>query len=108
MPRPDRPRTAGEVCTDNSPSDNGVRGHRKPHRQSGRERAYRNGRGKAKGRAERSMEKRGRGHYRGRNPVEPPPDLRRATGRIEHTLLDGEFSVRPNRPTTFARNPTIP
>jgi len=29
-------------------------------------------------------------------------------GRIEHTLLDGEFSVRPNRPKTFARNPTIP
>src|ERR671913_1423298 len=26
-------------------------------------------------------------------------------GRIEHTLLDGEFSVRPNRPKTFARNP---
>jgi hypothetical protein len=25
-------------------------------------------------------------------------------GRIEHTLLDGEFSVRPNRPETFARN----
>jgi hypothetical protein len=24
-------------------------------------------------------------------------------GRIEHTLLDGEFSVRPNRPKTFAR-----
>jgi hypothetical protein len=22
--------------------------------------------------------------------------------------LDGEFSVRPNRPKTFARNPTIP
>jgi hypothetical protein len=32
----------------------------------------------------------------------------RARGRIEHTLLDGEFSVRPNRPKTFARNPTIP
>src|ERR671921_323920 len=29
-------------------------------------------------------------------------------GRIEHTLLDGEFSVRPNRPKTFARNHTIP
>jgi hypothetical protein len=29
-------------------------------------------------------------------------------GRIEHTLLDGEFSVRPNRPKTFARNLTIP
>jgi hypothetical protein len=30
-------------------------------------------------------------------------------GRIEHTLfLDGEFSVRPNRPKTFARNPIIP
>jgi hypothetical protein len=23
-------------------------------------------------------------------------------GRIEHTLLDGEFSVCPNRPKTFA------
>jgi hypothetical protein len=32
----------------------------------------------------------------------------RARGRIEHTLLDGEFSVRPNRPKTFARNLTIP
>src|SRR5215211_3357123 len=32
----------------------------------------------------------------------------RARGRIEHTLLDGEFSVRPNRPETFARNHTIP
>jgi hypothetical protein len=32
----------------------------------------------------------------------------RARGRIEHTLLDGEFSVRPNRPKTFARNHTIP
>ena len=29
-------------------------------------------------------------------------------GRIEQTLLDGEFSVRPNRPKTFARSPTIP
>jgi hypothetical protein len=29
-------------------------------------------------------------------------------GTIEHTLLDGEFSVRPNRPKTFARNHTIP
>ena len=29
-------------------------------------------------------------------------------GRIEHTLLDGEFSVRPNRPKTIARKPTIP
>jgi hypothetical protein len=32
----------------------------------------------------------------------------RARGRIEHTLLDGEFSIRPNRPKTFARNHTIP
>ena len=32
----------------------------------------------------------------------------RALGRIEQTLLDGEFSVRPNRPKTIARNPTIP
>jgi hypothetical protein len=31
-----------------------------------------------------------------------------AMGRIEHTLLDGEFSVRPNRPKTIACNPTIP
>jgi hypothetical protein len=29
-------------------------------------------------------------------------------GRIEHTLLDGEFSVRPNRPKTIARYHTIP
>ena len=29
-------------------------------------------------------------------------------GRIEQTLLGGEFSVRPNRPKTFAREPTIP
>ena len=29
-------------------------------------------------------------------------------GRIEHTLLDREFSVRPNRPKTIARSPTIP
>jgi len=29
-------------------------------------------------------------------------------GRIEYTPLDGEFSVRPKRPKTFARNPTIP
>jgi hypothetical protein len=39
---------------------------------------------------------------------EAQPDKRRAMGRIEHTLLDGEFSVRPNRPKTFARNPIIP
>jgi hypothetical protein len=38
----------------------------------------------------------------------PRLDKRRATGRIEHTLLDGEFSVRPNRPKTFARSHTIP
>src|SRR5215208_2906882 len=31
-----------------------------------------------------------------------------AMGRIEHTLFDGEFSVRPNRPKTIACNPTIP
>ena len=29
-------------------------------------------------------------------------------GRIEQTLLDGEFSVRPNRPKTIARYHTIP
>ena len=32
----------------------------------------------------------------------------RAMGRIEQTLLDGEFSVRPNRPKTIARYHTIP
>jgi hypothetical protein len=32
----------------------------------------------------------------------------RAMGRIEHALLDGALSVRPNRPKTFARKPTIP
>jgi len=29
-------------------------------------------------------------------------------GRIEHTLLVGELSARPNRPKTFARDPTVP
>jgi hypothetical protein len=38
----------------------------------------------------------------------PRLDKRRARGRIVHTLLDGEFSVRPNRPKTFARYHTIP
>jgi hypothetical protein len=37
-----------------------------------------------------------------------PARKRRARGRIEHTLLDGEFSVRPNRPKTITRNLTIP
>jgi hypothetical protein len=32
----------------------------------------------------------------------------RTRGRIEQKLLDGEFSVRPNRPKTFARYHTIP
>jgi len=41
--------------------------------------------------------------------LDPSPARKwRARGRIEHTLLDGEFSVRPNRPKTFARNPNIP
>jgi hypothetical protein len=45
----------------------------------------------------------------GVNALDPSPGRKwRARGRIEHTLLDGEFSVRPNRPKTFARNPTIP
>ena len=45
----------------------------------------------------------------GVNTLDPSPARKwRARGRIEHTLLDGEFSVRPNRPKTFARNPTIP
>jgi hypothetical protein len=29
-------------------------------------------------------------------------------GRIEQTLLEGANRRRPNRPKTFARNPTIP
>ena len=33
---------------------------------------------------------------------------RRAMGRIEHALLVGELPARPNRPKTFARNPTVP
>src|SRR5215216_3399171 len=49
---------------------------------------------------------RGQRHYKGRSPRSPGPQM--AMGRIEHTLLDGEFSVRPNRPKTFACNPTIP
>jgi hypothetical protein len=45
----------------------------------------------------------------GVNALDPSPARKwRARGRIEHTLLDGEFSVRPNRPKTFARNPTTP
>jgi hypothetical protein len=35
-----------------------------------------------------------------------PARQRRAMGRIEHTLLVGDG--HPNRPKTFARNPTIP
>src|SRR5918993_3364472 len=35
----------------------------------------------------------------------PRLDKRRATGRIEHTLLDGEFSVRPNRPKNLRPQP---
>src|SRR5215218_10859423 len=41
-------------------------------------------------------------------PKDAPAGKWRARGRIEHSLLDGEFSVRPTRPKTFARNPTIP
>jgi hypothetical protein len=45
----------------------------------------------------------------GDDPLKTSPARKwRARGRIEQTLLDGEFSVRPNRPKTFARNPTIP
>ena len=40
--------------------------------------------------------------------LETPARKWRTMGRIEHTLLDGEFSVCPNRPKTIARNPTIP
>jgi hypothetical protein len=29
-------------------------------------------------------------------------------GRIEQTLLDEGRGLHPNRPTTFARNPTLP
>jgi hypothetical protein len=48
-------------------------------------------------------------HYKGRDtPKDAPARKWRARGRIEQTLLDGEFSVRPNRPKTFARNPTLP
>jgi hypothetical protein len=39
---------------------------------------------------------------------ESPARKWRARGRIEHMLLDGEFSIRPNRPKTFARYLTIP
>jgi hypothetical protein len=31
-----------------------------------------------------------------------------AMGRIEHTLLDEEQGLIPNRPKTIACNPTIP
>ena len=45
----------------------------------------------------------------GVNALDPSPARKwRARGRIEHMLLDGEFSVRPNRPKTIARNYTIP
>jgi hypothetical protein len=45
----------------------------------------------------------------GVNALDPSPARKwRARGRIEHTLLDGEFSVRPNRPKTIARYHTIP
>jgi hypothetical protein len=44
--------------------------------------------------------------YPGKYCGSPSPQL--AMGRIEHTLFDGEFSVRPNRPKTIACNPTIP
>jgi len=46
--------------------------------------------------------------YNAANKVGAPARKWRALGRIEHTLLDREFSVRPNRPKTIARNPTIP
>jgi hypothetical protein len=41
-------------------------------------------------------------------PQDAPARRRRAMGRIEHALLVGELSARPNRPKTFARNPTVP
>jgi len=41
-------------------------------------------------------------------PRDAPARRRRAMGRIEHTLLVGELSARPNRPKTFARDPTVP
>ena len=41
-------------------------------------------------------------------PRDAPAGRRRAMGRIEHTLLVGELSARPNRPKTFARDPTVP
>src|SRR5215204_4286914 len=45
----------------------------------------------------------------GVDPLKTSPARKcRARGRIEQTLLDGEFSVRPNRPKTFARYQTIP
>jgi hypothetical protein len=51
----------------------------------------------------------GRGEAKGRVQRPSTPALKwRARGRIEHTLLDGGFSVHPNRPKTFARYHTIP
>ena len=41
-------------------------------------------------------------------PRPAPVRRRRAMGRIEHALLVGELSARPNRPKTFARAPTVP
>ena len=41
-------------------------------------------------------------------PRDAPARRRRAMGRIEHALLVGELSARPNRPKTFARDPTVP
>jgi len=40
-------------------------------------------------------------------PTRTPARKWWAMGRIEHTLLVREFSVRPNRPKTFARTPTL-
>ena len=41
-------------------------------------------------------------------PRDAPARRRRAMGRIEHALLVGELSARPNRAKTFARDPTVP
>src|SRR5215203_2882224 len=66
-------------------------------------------------RENRPVKQGGLGHRDGAERQSERPEPRRtlarqwqAMGRIEHTLLDGRFSVRPNRPKTFARNHTIP
>jgi hypothetical protein len=45
----------------------------------------------------------------GFDPLKTSPARKwRARGRIEQTLLDGVNGLRPNRPKTFARTPTLP